>query len=103
EHAKVVAKLTELVGDDETGDAGAENENFGFCGTSRERWSLPSLAGHQVPGVHRGHHQRRAPNGAELFEKSAARQVCANGASGAIGARGAIAVVTHRTPTLLLP
>jgi hypothetical protein len=58
EHAKVVAKLTELVGDDETGDAGAEDDNFGFCRTSGERRSLSSLAGHQVPGVHRGHHQR---------------------------------------------
>ena len=49
ENAEVVAELVQFVGDDEAGDAGAEDDDVGFRGTASERWAHASLSRHQLP------------------------------------------------------
>ena len=74
ENLVVVAELAELVTDDETGEPGAEHEHSGLGGPARELGPLARRAGHEVPGAHRAHHQRRAADGAELMQEPATRE-----------------------------
>ena len=67
----VVAELAELVADDETREPGAQHQHPGLGRPARELGPLARRAGHEVPGAHRGHHQRGAADGAELMQESA--------------------------------
>src|SRR5204863_4892755 len=72
EDMKIVPEPAELVPGRETGNARTEHENFlRAARPSGQRRPDTRLPGHQIERLHRRHHERRAADEAELFEKPA--------------------------------
>ncbi len=74
QHLIVVAELAELVGHDQPGGAGAEDQHLGPGRLAGERRPLARALRHLIPRAQGGHDQRRAADGAEVFEEPAAGQ-----------------------------
>jgi hypothetical protein len=74
EDPEVVAQLRQFIPEHETGHAGTEHQDLGFRGASAQCRTNAGLAGHEIPGTHRRHDERRSTDHTQLPEKAPPRQ-----------------------------
>ena len=75
EDRDAVAKLAELVGHGHPRHAGAKDDDLGACRAAGEHRPRTCLCCHQVPRLHRAHHERGSADVPELLEERTSGQL----------------------------